>query len=405
MADEQPHADAEGTAEEDQPVEATPLAPAAVHNTAELVVYGQGKTELIVASSPADRVAVASEIATALNGVILATGGRTKVGRMKKVKADGTEEWVDKYHINVESWQTLATLLGVALVERYVRPVIDPATGNVIVRKFTFSETRKGKGDKPDVTTTYDVEGHDWEACVDAVKDGVVIATGSGMVSRSENAWKSRDEFALRGMAATRATSRAMRQAGAWIVSLAGYATTPSEEMPSTGEPETEIPAWAEGATQEAVDKTRRALLYLLGSDGESGKAITAVLEQIAKDSEQGEATIPKIAARALLHTAVAARTLRGDAPPAADPPATEARQGDIPLDQAEAANVGKTPEEPVDGPPSGSVDPPDVSAITDPAKKVAALRQAGCNCENPLAETEQGRSSSCPLKGHGVPF
>ncbi len=200
----------EGTVVEVHPDEPTPDMAPAVPTPAgqELAYRPTGSTELIHAASPRERIDQAREMASVLNEVIIATGARTKVGRGKVVKPDGTEAWEDRYHVNVEAWQTLATLLGVALVERHVRIVTD-ADGRPLERRFTLTKTTKGKNNKPDVVTTFDVVGHDWEAVVDAYKDGVLIASGSGLCSRSEATWAQRDEFSLRSMAVTRATSRA----------------------------------------------------------------------------------------------------------------------------------------------------------------------------------------------------
>jgi hypothetical protein len=43
--------------------------------------------------------------------------------------------------------------------------------------------------------------------------------------------WGSRPKYARRSMAVTRATGKAFRISFSWIMSLAGYATTPAEEM------------------------------------------------------------------------------------------------------------------------------------------------------------------------------
>ena len=65
------------------------------------------------------------------------------------------------------------------------------------------------------------------------VADGVLIATAEGFVGDDEKTWASRNEFARRAMAQTRAISRACRSAYAFVVVMmdAGLETTPAEEM------------------------------------------------------------------------------------------------------------------------------------------------------------------------------
>lgn len=77
-----------------------------------------------------------------------------------------------------------------------------------------------------------------WEARVEAVvaSTGAVIGAGEAECLRSEGTWAKREDYALRGMAQTRAISRAMRGPLGFVVQLAGFATTPAEEMPTANE-------------------------------------------------------------------------------------------------------------------------------------------------------------------------
>ena len=73
-----------------------------------------------------------------------------------------------------------------------------------------------------------------WEARVEArTRDGAVVGAAEAECRRSERAWANRDSYALRSMAQTRATSKALRQPLGFVVKLAGYESTPSEEIPS----------------------------------------------------------------------------------------------------------------------------------------------------------------------------
>ncbi len=62
--------------------------------------------------------------------------------------------------------------------------------------------------------------------------DGRVVGSAEAMCSRSETTWANRDDYALRSMAQTRATSKAMRQPLGFVMALAGFDPTPAEEMP-----------------------------------------------------------------------------------------------------------------------------------------------------------------------------
>ena len=69
-----------------------------------------------------------------------------------------------------------------------------------------------------------------------AVKDGLEVGWGEGRCTRAEDAWnvvggKFKPDYALARMAQTRGQSRALRQPLGFVVSLAGYATTPAEEV------------------------------------------------------------------------------------------------------------------------------------------------------------------------------
>jgi hypothetical protein len=71
-----------------------------------------------------------------------------------------------------------------------------------------------------------------WEARVEArTLDGRIVGSAEAMCLRSERSWAARDEYALRSMAQTRATSKALRQPLGFVVTMAGFHPTPAEEM------------------------------------------------------------------------------------------------------------------------------------------------------------------------------
>ena len=106
-----------------------------------------------------------------------------------------------KEHVRVEGWTLLGSMLGVYPVCEWTRKLDDG-----------------------------------WEARVEArTLGGQVVGAAEAQCTRSENMWKSRDEYALRSMAQTRATSKALRQPLGFVMQLAGFDPTPAEEMPRDG--------------------------------------------------------------------------------------------------------------------------------------------------------------------------
>jgi hypothetical protein len=126
-------------------------------------------------------------------------------------------------HVSVEGWTLLGSMLGVFPVCQWTRPVLN-TEGN-----------RVG-----------------WEARVEAVtRAGEIVGAAESMCTTRENQWKSRDDYALRSMAQTRATSKALRQPLGFIVVLAGYEGTPEEEMPESAGPAVRKEAISGNAAKE----------------------------------------------------------------------------------------------------------------------------------------------------------
>lgn len=101
-------------------------------------------------------------------------------------------------HVRVEGWTLLGSMLGVFPVCTWTRKLEDG-----------------------------------WEARVEArTRDGSIVGAAEAECLRSESTWKSRDDYALRSMAQTRATSKALRQPLGFVMQLAGFDPTPAEEMP-----------------------------------------------------------------------------------------------------------------------------------------------------------------------------
>jgi hypothetical protein len=127
--------------------------------------------------------------------IVRRAGALANVIREKKLYARIRGE----EYVTVEGWTLLGTMLGVFPWLEWTRPL---------------------------------PEG--WEARVEArTLDGRVVSSGESECLRSESKWKERDDFQIRSMAATRATSRALRQPLGFVMKLAGYSPTPAEEVDS----------------------------------------------------------------------------------------------------------------------------------------------------------------------------
>jgi hypothetical protein len=149
-------------------------------------------TDLVVATSPGtlfrtdDPVQVlerATAIAEALKKVLVDKGMIKRIGQSE--------------HVKVEGWQTLGAMVGVVPVITWTRKI-----------------------------------DRGWEArCEARTLDERVVGAGEAECLKDEDNWKDSDDFAIRSMAQTRATSKALSGPLRFVVTLAGYAATPAEEM------------------------------------------------------------------------------------------------------------------------------------------------------------------------------
>jgi hypothetical protein len=104
-------------------------------------------------------------------------------------------------YVRVEGWTLLGTLCGVFPVLEWTRPLENGWEARVVARTLS----------------------------------GALVGAAEAMCLRSERSWASRDDYALRSMAQTRATSKALRQPLGFVVSMAGFDATPAEEVPPEG--------------------------------------------------------------------------------------------------------------------------------------------------------------------------
>lgn len=117
-----------------------------------------------------------------------------------------------KKHVNIEGWTTLGTMMG------------------ILPREVEVKEHDDGS----------------FEARVELynMHTGAIVGGGSALCGMDEKRWGNAPRYARRSMAVTRATGKAYRSGFGWVMALAGYQVTPSEEMPqqSSGSKNQDIP-------------------------------------------------------------------------------------------------------------------------------------------------------------------
>jgi len=104
-------------------------------------------------------------------------------------------------YLEFEDWQTVARFYGGSVGTDWTKPI-----------------NKDGK-----------VFGFEARAVV--YNHGEIIGSAEASCTREEKNWVSKPEFQLKSMAQTRACAKALRQVYGWVVVLAGYKSTPAEEM------------------------------------------------------------------------------------------------------------------------------------------------------------------------------
>lgn len=137
--------------------------------------------------SVADRVVIATRVADALKSVLESQHLIQRIG--------------ENDYVTVSGWSTLGTMIGIRVEIVSVEPFPTKARFGYLAKV----ELIDGRGVK--------------------VGEGQAIATSSG---------RQKEEHAVYSMAITRATGKAFRLSLAWIMELAGYSSTPYEEMPES---------------------------------------------------------------------------------------------------------------------------------------------------------------------------
>jgi hypothetical protein len=193
----------------------------------ELDVYEPPAPGLFGTSDPDQVVARAVKVADALERVI----------REKKLIAKIRQN----EHVLVEGWTLLGSMLGVFPVLVWTRKLDDG-----------------------------------WEARVEArTCAGEVVGAAESECLRSEARWAKAEDYAIRSMAATRATSKALRQPLGFVMTMAGFDATPVEEMPLSSDepapPSAGKPADPVAASDSQLEELRTLIRTLESADPETG--------------------------------------------------------------------------------------------------------------------------------------
>lgn len=229
------------------------------------------------------------------------------------------------------------------------------------------------------------------------VMDGDGYCTINEFTGRRANNPKLEND--LRGTAATRAKNRA-------ISDLVGMGEVSAEEVAAGGGGRGgELPAWAAGVGAEQIDRSRRALAYLL-DDEMRGPRVEAVGFAI---TQAAGGAFPAIAVETIVQVATTLKRHRdtpgADAQAAAD--AAHAAEAEDVTDAARASEEAEPPPAAAAPARAGSVDTPE-GLPQDPAKRIAALRELGCKCARPLDRSTW--DITCPIEDHSkgsddIPF
>lgn len=153
----------------------------------EVAVVENQSPAIFGTSEPTEVLSKAGTIASALKQVI--------------VKQQLTTQIQGREYVRCEGWTTLGAMLGVFPVLAWTRAL-----------------------------------PNGWEARVEAkTLSGAVVGAAEAECTRDESSWAKRDDYALRSMAQTRATSKALRMPLGFVMTLAGFEATPAEEVPREG--------------------------------------------------------------------------------------------------------------------------------------------------------------------------
>lgn len=157
-----------------------------------------------------------------------------------------------KNYVNVEGWQIAGAFTGIFPI---VEKVENLSEGNFY--KYRAEVTLRDK-----------------ENCV--------VGSGMAICTNKEHGKTNFDEYAVASMAQTRAVGKAFRMKIGWLLKVAGYETTPAEEMDAIQEAQTSDfrQKFSNSAVEYAIEKLEKAETL------EELKITFATLGEIRKEPE-----------------------------------------------------------------------------------------------------------------------
>lgn len=155
----------------------------------------------------------------------------------------------------------------------------------------------------PRIVKVEQLKQGEWLAQAEVVnrKTGEVVGTGYALCSKTEGKKASFDDYAILSMAQTRAIGKAFRNVIGWIIKLAGYQSTPAEEMVKKGEiKETKAEVGQSGGLP-ASDADKKRIVDLCKKEGAESATQVASLIKKATGKTYDWATMTKNEASQIL--------------------------------------------------------------------------------------------------------
>ncbi len=165
-------------------------------------------------------------------------GDKTKIVRQKRggIMEDNALVTMDKNQLmNPNELNEYATKVAMTLTR-----IIEKKPKKVIINNEQYLEYEDwqtvgapfGISVKTGSAEPIEIEGiKGAKAKAEVYKDGKIIGGADAYCLRDERNWETKPWFQLASMAQTRAGAKALRNVLSWVVMLAGYRTTPAEEM------------------------------------------------------------------------------------------------------------------------------------------------------------------------------
>ena len=208
----------------------------------------------------------------------------------------------DNDHIQIEAWQTIGALTGVlatdGAVEQLPWPPLEPLGEEPPVagreprnRDSTewatwkqADKTRAGWELHADMLRARAIgRAYGFVADFHATKNGAGAGWGQGRCTRGEASKVNQEDYALASMAQTRAQSRALGAPLKFVVKLAGYETTPAEELdgnaPASAPAAPALP-WGPVATDEQEQQAADLVRVIAGVPNLEGEQFVLAMGQ-----------------------------------------------------------------------------------------------------------------------------